>query len=56
MEQDFTGAALFASIDRMRATFKRTGSAAAAHAAELARYDDADDDETESNTEQEQGQ
>ena len=40
--EDCSGAALFAAHDRMRETFTRTGSAAAAHAAELARYDDDD--------------
>ena len=38
--EDCSGAALFAAHDRMRETFERTGSVAAALAAELARYDD----------------
>ena len=43
--EDCSGTALFAAHDRMRETFKRTGSAAAAHAAELARYEDNEEDD-----------
>ena len=45
--EDCSGAALFAAHDRMRETFKRTGSTAAAHAAELARYEDNEEDDDE---------